>query len=119
VRIKVQKDVIPRIIGKGGTTVNELEDMLGIKIDVEMKTPTLGKEIFFEISESGNGVVIKLEEETIGNKVNLYIDDEFVCANQVGKKSRIKIDKRSESGRRLLNAIIAGQKIRIFQIENV
>jgi ATPase len=119
VRIKVQKDVIPRIIGKGGTTVNELEDILGIKIDVEMKTPTLGKEIFFEISESGNGVVIKLEEETIGNKVNLYIDDEFVCANQVGKKSRIKIDKRSESGRRLLNAIIAGQKIRIFQIDNV
>jgi predicted PilT family ATPase len=48
----------------------------------------------------------------------LYIDDEFVCANQVGKKSRIKIDKRSESGRRLLNAIIAGQKIRIFQIDN-
>jgi ATPase len=118
VRIKVQKDVIPRIIGKGGTTINELEDMLGVKIDVEMKTPTLGKEIFFEVSESGNGVVIKLDEETIGNKVNLYIDDEFVCANQVGKKSRIKIDKRSESGRRILNAIIAGQKIRIFQIDN-
>ena len=118
VRIKVQKDVIPRIIGKGGTTINELEDMLGVKIDVEMKTPTLGKEIYFEVSESGNGVVIKLDEETIGNKVNLYIDDEFVCANQVGKKSRIKIDKRSESGRRILNAIIAGQKIRIFQIDN-
>ena len=118
VRIKVQKDVIPRIIGKGGTTINELEDMLGVKIDVEMKTPTLGKEMYFEVSESGNGVVIKLDEETIGNKVNLYIDDEFVCANQVGKKSRIKIDKRSESGRRILNAIIAGQKIKIFQIDN-
>jgi len=118
VRIKVQKDVIPRIIGKGGTTINELEDMLGVKIDVEMKTPTLGKEINFEVSESGNGVVVNLDEETIGNKVNLYIDDEFVCANQVGKKSRIKIDKRSESGRRILNAIIAGQKIRIFQIDN-
>jgi len=118
VRIKVQKDVIPRIIGKGGTTINELEDMLGLKIDVEMKTPTLGKEIYFEVSESGTGVVVKLDEETIGNKVNLYIDDEFVCANQVGKKSRIKIDKRSESGRRILNAIIAGQKIRIFQLDN-
>ena len=118
VRIKVQKDVIPRIIGKGGTTINELEDMLGVKIDVEMKTPTLGKEIYFEVSESGTGVVVKLDEETIGNKVNLYIDDEFVCANQVGKKSRIKIDKRSESGRRILNAIIAGQKIRIFQLDN-
>jgi ATPase len=82
------------------------------------KTPTLGKEVYFEVNESGNGVVIKLDEATIGNKVNLYIDDEFICANQVGKKSRIKIDKRSESGRKILNAIIAGQKIKIFQIDN-
>jgi len=118
VRIKVQKDTIPRIIGKGGTTISELEDMLGIRIDVEMKTPTLGKEVYFELNESGNGVVIKLDEATIGNKVNLYIDDEFICANQVGKKSRIKIDKRSEGGRKILNAIIAGQKIKIFQIDN-
>ncbi len=118
VRIKVQKETIPRIIGKGGTTISELEDMLGIRIDVEMKTPTLGKEVYFEVNESGNGVVIKLDEATIGNKVNLYIDDEFICANQVGKKSRIKIDKRSESGRKILNAILAGQKIKIFQIDN-
>ncbi|HZO11103.1 MAG TPA: PINc/VapC family ATPase [Nitrososphaeraceae archaeon] len=118
VRIKVQKDTIPRIIGKGGSTISELEDMLGIRIDVEMKTPTLGKEVYFEINESGNGVIIKLDEETIGNKVNLYIDDDFICANQVGKKSRIKIDKRSDSGRKILNAIIAGQKIKIFQIES-
>jgi ATPase len=118
VRIKVQKDTIPRIIGKGGTTISELEDMLGVRIDVEMKTPTLGKEVYFEVNESGNGVLIKLDEATIGNKVNLYIDDEFICANQVGKKSRIKIDKRSESGRKILNAIIAGQKIKIFQIDN-
>ena len=118
VRIKVQKETIPRIIGKGGTTISELEDMLGVRIDVEMKTPTLGKEVYFEVNESGNGVVIKLDEATIGNKVNLYIDDEFICANQVGKKSRIKIDKRSESGRKILNAIIAGQKIKIFQIDN-
>jgi ATPase len=118
VRIKVQKETIPRIIGKGGTTISELEDMLGIRIDVEMKTPTLGKEVYFEVNESGNGVVIKLDEATIGNKVNLYIDDEFICANQVGKKSRIKIDKRSESGRKILNATIAAQKIKIFQIDN-
>ena len=118
VRIKVQKDTIPRIIGRGGTTISELEEMLGIRIDVEMKTPTLGKEVYFEVNESGNGVVIKLDEATVGNKVNLYIDDEFICANQVGKKSRIKIDKRSESGRKILNAIIAGQKIKIFQIDN-
>ena len=38
----------------------------------------------------------------------------FICSNQVGKKSRIKIDKRSENGRRLLNALLTGQSIRIY-----
>ncbi len=52
VRIKVQKDTIPRIIGKGGSTISELENMLGVRIDVEMKTPTLGKEVYFQINES-------------------------------------------------------------------
>jgi ATPase len=33
----------------------------------------------------------------------------------VGKKSRIKIDKRSDNGRKLLNALLVGQKIKIFQ----
>jgi len=39
----------------------------------------------------------------------LYIDDEFICTNQVGKKAGIKIYKRSESGRKVLNVGIAGQ----------
>jgi len=94
VRIKVQKDTIPRIIGKGGSTISELEDMLGVRIDVEMKTPTLGKEVYFQINESGNGVIIKLDEETIGNKVNLYIDDEFICANQVGRAENKNFSNR-------------------------
>jgi len=29
-----------------------------------------------------------------------------------------KIDKRSESGRKILNAIVAGQRIKIFQTDN-
>ena len=33
----------------------------------------------------------------------------------MGKKARVKIDKRSESGKKILNAIIAGQKeIKVF-----
>jgi len=115
VKLKVQKDVIPRIIGKGGSTISELEAVLGIKIDVEMKTPALGREVSFSINESGAGLVFGVDDHVLGKKVDIYIEDEFVCSNQVGKKSRIKIDKRSENGRKLLNALLVGQKIKIFQ----
>jgi ATPase len=73
VQVKVGKDVIARIIGKGGSTISELERMLGIKIDVEVKTPTLGKELDFEVTEAGSTVNILVDESAIGKKVDVYI----------------------------------------------
>jgi ATPase len=114
VQVKVGKDVIARIIGKGGSTVSELERMLGMKIDVEVKTPTLGKELDFEVTEAGSTVTILTDDSTIGKKVDVYIEDEFLFNSQIGKKSRIKIDKRSDNGKKIINALLAGNKIRIF-----
>ena len=114
VQVKVSKDVIARIIGKGGSTVSELERMLGMKIDIEVKTPTLGEELDFEVSEAGSTVNILVYESTVGKKIDVYIEDEFVLNSQIGKKSRIKIDKRSENGKKMINALLAGNKIRIF-----
>ena len=36
-QVLVNKNVIPRIIGKGGSTVSELEKILGVKLDVDVK----------------------------------------------------------------------------------
>ena len=115
VQVRVSKEAAPRVIGKGGSTVSELEEMLGVKIDVESKTPTLGKDIEFDISETGSSINILVDDEVIGHTVDVYIEDEYVISSQVGKKARVKIDKRSESGKKILNAIIAGQEeIKVF-----
>jgi len=114
VQVRVSKEVAPRLIGKGGATVSELEDMLGVKIDVEAKIPTLGKEIEFDISESGSSVNILVDEGVIGRTVDVYIEDDYILSSQVGKKARVKIDKRSDTGRKIVNAIIAGQEIKVF-----
>jgi ATPase len=115
VQVKVGKDVIARIIGKGGSTISELERMLGIKIDVEVKTPTLGKELDFEVSEAGSTVNILVDRSAIGKKVDVYIEDEFILNSQVGKKASIKTDKRSDNGKKIINALLAGNKISVFQ----
>ena len=115
VQVKVGKDVIARIIGKGGSTISELERMLGIKIDVEVKTPTLGKELDFEVTEAGSTVNILVDESAIGKKVDVYIEDEFILNSQVGKKASIKTDKRSDNGKKIINALLAGNKLRVFQ----
>jgi ATPase len=115
VQVRVSKEAAPRIIGKGGSTVSELEEMLGVKIDVEAKIPTLGKEIQFDISEAGSSVNILVDDDVIGRTVDVYVEDEYILSSQVGKKARVKIDKRSESGKKILNAILGGQEeIKVF-----
>jgi ATPase len=114
VQVRVSKEAAPRLIGKGGATVSELEDMLGVKIDVEAKIPTLGKEIEFDVSESGSSVNILVDDEVVGRTVDVYIEDDYILSSQVGKKARVKVDKRSDTGRKIVNAIIAGQEIKVF-----
>jgi ATPase len=115
VQVRVSKEAAPRVIGKGGSTVSELEEMLGVKIDVEAKIPTLGKEIEFDVSEAGASINILVDDDVIGHTVDVYVEDEYILSSQVGKKARLKIDKRSESGKKILNAIIAGQEeIKVF-----
>ena len=115
VRIKVEKEIIPKIIGRNGSTVSELEDLLGLRIDIEPKIPVLGREIDFQINESGSSIVIIADKKEIGSNVGIYINNEFLLNSQIGRKSRIKVDKRSENGKKLLNAILNSSDIKLFQ----
>jgi ATPase len=119
IQVRVDKDVIPRVIGKGGSTVNELENILGVSIDVEARIPALGKQIEFEIVEAGSTITFLTNDTAIGKSVDIYIGDQFVVNSQVGKKARVKIDKRSASGRKLISAFLSGQVINIFLSKSV
>lgn len=115
VRIKVEKEIIPKIIGRNGSTVTELEDLLGLRIDIEPKIPVLGREVDFQINESGSSIVIIADKKEVGSNVGIYINNEFLLSSQIGRKSRIKVDKRSENGKKLLNAILTSSDIKLFQ----
>ena len=107
VRILLNKEAIPKIIGRGGSTISEIEKVLGIKIDVEAKTPTFGEEMQFSVTESGAHIYFIVEENLIGKKTNLFLNDELLLSNLIGKKARLKIDKKSEAGRKILNTILS------------
>lgn len=119
VRILVNKEVIPKIIGRGGSTISEIEKLLGIKIDVEAKILTIGDEMQFSVSESGAHIYFIVDENLIGKKINLFLNDELLLSNLIGKKARLKLDKKSESGRKILNTILSNNldEIKIFEIK--
>lgn len=112
--VKVDKNAIPLLIGKGGVTINELERMLGIRIDVEPKLKSMGKDVDFDVGEAGNSVNIMFDDRTIGKSVDVYVDDEYLFSAVVGKKARIKVSKRSDAGKKLIGAMIAGRQIKVL-----
>ncbi len=117
IRVLVNKEKIPKIIGRGGSTISEIEKILGVKIDVEAKVPSIGSEIPFSISESGSRIYLLVDEEHIGKKVNLFLNEELLVSNQIGKRSKLKIDKKSDVGRKVFNLIMSNNQdsLRLFE----
>ncbi len=114
IQVRVDKDVIPSIIGRGGSTINELEEKLGVHIDVEPKVHSFGQEANFELAESGNSLVLELDSSKIGMAADIYIKDEYLVSTYIGKKGKIKISKRSDAGKKIIRAVMAKQDIKVL-----
>ena len=110
--IKVDRKVVPRIIGRGGAVISEIERKVGLRIDVESKLTSTGSEIEFDVSEKGNSLNLSFNNNNIGRTVNIYIEEEYLFSATVGAKSKIRVSKKSETGKKVTNALISGTKIK-------
>ncbi|MCZ6613071.1 MAG: PINc/VapC family ATPase [Thaumarchaeota archaeon] len=109
--IRVDKESIARLIGKGGVMITEIEERLGIKLDVEAKIPSLGQDVNYEILEKGNSLDIIFESGVIGKEVSLYIGQEYLLSAIIGRKSKIRLSRSSEAGKKLVNALLSEKSI--------
>jgi len=116
VRVTVDNDVISRLIGKGGSNINEIEKKLGLHIDVEPKVPSTGEEVDFSVSEIGNSISFQFPQKMKGEKVDIYVEDDYLLSATVGKKNEVKISKSSGIGKEILKAIIGKKRIRILSV---
>ena len=114
VTVRMDNEKIGKIIGREGTNINKLQDKLGVHIDVEPRLAALGKEVDFGFEETGNSIELMFDKRLIGKDASVYVGDEFVFSAMIGKKSRIKVTKKSDIGRKLLNAIIGKKEMRVL-----
>jgi ATPase len=112
IRVRVAKDVMPLIIGRGGATINDLEKSLGVHIDVEPKEGN-GKSEWFELSESGNNLILEVDDDKTGMSADIYVKDKLVSSSYVGKKGKIILSKKSDSGKRIMKAAMSKEDLRI------
>ena len=116
VKVIVDNEVISRLIGKGGSNINEIEKKLGIHIDVEPKVPTTGNEVDFNISEIGNSISFLFPTRLKEKNVDIYVEDDYLLSATVGKKNEVKVSKSSGIGKEIVKAIIGNKRIRVLSV---
>lgn len=104
--VHVNPDVIARLIGTKGKNITELEKKLGIKLSVEPRGGTFKKETQYDFNERGSSVFLNVPPKLSGTEVDLYCGDELILTAYVGKKGVLKIKKKSETGRAIVNAVM-------------
>lgn len=98
---------IPKLIGKKGKTIDEVEKKLGINIGVEsLQSRTQREEVSsVEVELSGNYVVLNFDKEFVGTPFDILVDENYLFTATVGKKGNIKIKKDIELANIILDAL--------------
>ncbi|OGI11720.1 ATPase [Candidatus Micrarchaeota archaeon RBG_16_36_9] len=112
--VKVNNKVIPKLIGRDGKTIKSIEDKLGISIEVQPMVESLGKEIDYDVNETGAYIVFSFDNKISGKNANIYVSDEYLFSATIGRTGQIKISKNSELGKSLLRAITGKKEIKVF-----
>jgi len=112
-KVWVEEKYIPQIIGKKGKTIEEIEDNIGISINIEPLKKVEEKSLIkVPVDISGNYVVLEFGKDSIGVSYDILIDDEYLFTATVGKKGTIKIKKDIELAEMILNAMKEGVPIK-------
>ncbi|MBI5681128.1 MAG: Flp pilus assembly complex ATPase component TadA [Methanobacterium sp.] len=108
----MDEEHIPRLIGKKGKTIDEVEKRIGISIGVEpFKAPQIGEKFGVDVEIAGNYVVLNFGKDAIGTPFDILVDKEYLFTATVGKKGTIKIKKDIELATIILEALKNGINI--------
>ena len=117
VKVLVDEQYIPSIIGRGGSNINEIEKYLQVHVDVVQKNSEAmdtSHDLPFTFSESKTSLLLTVDREFTSMHADVYVDSKYVTSVKIGKKGQIKIPKRSDIARNLLQVASSQNDIQLF-----
>jgi ATPase len=112
--VRVDKSILPKIIGRRGETINKIEHELGISIDLMPTISKKYKEVGYEYVEKSKTIEFVIPSQYSGTRVNVYIGRDYLQTVTVGRNGRIKFLKNSELGRMIVKALEEGSDIKLY-----
>ena len=117
VRVLVDKQAIPSIIGRGGSNINDIEKSLNIHIDVverDSSSDTNSGDLPFSFSESKTAILLTVSREYTSMHGDIFVNDKYVTTVRIGKKGQIKIPRRSDIAKSLMQLASSQNEIHIY-----
>lgn len=105
----MDEEHIPRLIGKKGKTIEEVEKRIGISIGVEpFQVRQIEEKFGVDVELAGHYVVLNFGKDNIGTPFDILVDGDYIFTATVGKKGTIKIKKDIELAAIILDALKTG-----------
>jgi len=118
VKVMVNERNIASIIGRGGSNINEIEKLLKVHIDVVEKSSNdmslTSNDLPFSFSESKTAILLTVNRDFTSMHADIYANEKFIASVRIGKKGQIKIPKRSDIARALMNFISSQNEIKLY-----
>jgi len=118
VKVMVNERNIASIIGRGGSNINEIEKILKVHIDVVEKSSDdislTSNDLPFSFSESKTAILFTVNRDFTSMHADIYANEKFVASVRIGKKGQIKIPKRSDVARTLMDLSSSQNDIKLY-----
>jgi ATPase len=124
IEISVPKMIVGELIGKKGVNIKNLEDKIGVRIDVRETTKKenndgsfdkIKDEINYEIVIGKKGIEIIVGDSMKSESFDIQIDGNYLTTATAGKNGIIKMSTNSPMGRKLLLAKRGNQEIKVLK----
>lgn len=114
--IYIDEKYVPKIIGKNGARIADIENEIGISLGVEViddrkNVMALNKRVEVEVVETNKQIILDMGKTNDGENFDVYIDEEYLLTATTSKKGEIKIKKGIELSDMILDSVDAGAVI--------
>ena len=111
--IYIPEEFIPKIIGKNGKRIAEIEESIGISLGVEIieEKPVNKAPFEIDITHTRKQLILELGKDNGRKNFDIYINGEYLLTATTSKKGEIKIKKGIELSDFIIEAIEMGLEI--------
>jgi ATPase len=113
---------IPRILGREGKRIAEIERELGLRIDVRSlkeadRAPSPRQARSAEVDMDRRHAILRVGDDMSGRNVEVIISGRPVFQGTVGRDGVIRVVKGGEAGKALEEAFFSGKKVTVVPLD--